>query len=108
MSYGTHLRGEIVWQKNKNNGKAVDPYKLLPPLFEGIDISSDTYLDGKGQIRDGGAAMMAYMLLQFSDLDSDIRKRIVKGLLKYCELDTLAMVLLYEHWKSLSESKDLC
>jgi hypothetical protein len=108
MGYGTHLRGEIVWQNNNNNGKAVDPYKLLPPLFEGIDISSDTYLDGKGLIRDGGAAMMAYMLLQFSDLDSDIRKRIVKGLLKYCELDTLAMVLLYEHWKSLSESKYPC
>lgn len=27
------------------------------------------------------------------------RKEITNGLLKYCELDTLAMVMIYEHFK---------
>ena len=43
---------------------------------------------------------MAYSYLQFSDLDDDRREAITKGLLRYCELDTLAMVMIYEHWLS--------
>ena len=88
---------------NESQDGVKDPYKMLPSLFEGIDISNDTYLDGKGNIRDGGAAMMAYMLLQFSDLKGEKRDRVIKGLLKYCELDTLAMVFLFEHWDSFRE-----
>ena len=98
LKYGTHLRGQILWEMNESQDGVKDPYKMLPSLFEGIDISNDTYLDGKGNIRDGGAAMMAYMLLQFSDLKGEKRDRVIKGLLKYCELDTLAMVFLFEHW----------
>jgi len=44
---------------------------------------------------------MAYSYLQFSDLDEERRQAITKGLLRYCELDTLAMVMIYEHWNSL-------
>ncbi len=31
------------------------------------------------------------------------RDELTKGLLKYCELDTLAMVMIYEHLVELTE-----
>ena len=44
---------------------------------------------------------MAYAYMQFSDMPNEERKKIVEGLLRYCELDTLAMVMIYEHWNYL-------
>ena len=53
------------------------------------------------KIKLGGAAMAAYSLMQFTEM-SDIEKAALKrGLLNYCELDTLAMVMIWEHWNSL-------
>jgi hypothetical protein len=46
--------------------------------------------------------MVAYAKMQFSQMSDKERTNIIKGLLKYCELDTLAMVMIYEHWKSLT------
>ena len=47
-------------------------------------------------ISEGGAAMMAYAFLQFTDLDEQGKKAIEKALYKYCELDTMAMVMIME------------
>jgi hypothetical protein len=44
----------------------------------------------------GGAALTAYARLMFEDMPSEQRKTIEQGLKEYCELDTLAMVFLYE------------
>lgn len=99
LEYGTNLNGEIFWLKE--NGQILDPYMQLPPIYEDISLKDDYYIDEKGNIRDGGAALMAYSYLQFSDLDEKRRKAIINGLLRYCELDTLAMVMIYEHWISL-------
>ncbi len=99
LEYGTNLVGETFWRQE--NGKVLDPYKQLKPIYEDLNIGLDQYIDEKGNIRDGGAAMMAYSYLQFSDLDENRRRAIAEGLLRYCELDTLAMVMIYEHWKSL-------
>ncbi len=44
--------------------------------------------------------MMAYARMQFMDMSDTERNVIIKGLLKYCELDTLAMVMIWEHWQS--------
>jgi len=99
LGFGSHLIGKTIWQKK--DGKVQDPYKQLPPIYEDLDQTQDSYLDEKGNIRDGGAALMAYSYLQFSDLDEERRQAITKGLLRYCELDTLAMVMIYEHWNSL-------
>ena len=54
-------------------------------------------------IAEGGAAAMAYSRLQFEDLDNENRQRIKNSLLRYCELDTLAMVMIYEHFKEICE-----
>lgn len=45
--------------------------------------------------------MTAYCKLQFEDIPNDARTNIESALRKYCELDTLAMVMIYEAWKSL-------
>jgi hypothetical protein len=41
--------------------------------------------------------------MQFTQMSELERDRVCKGLLKYCELDTLAMVMIYEYWKNLLE-----
>lgn len=84
------------WIKYDEECRVIDPYKLLPPTFE--DISKDEVEKSK-VIKDGGAAMSAYIRMQFEDLDDKIRNGIEKALLKYCELDTLAMVMIYEAWR---------
>jgi hypothetical protein len=53
-------------------------------------------------IQDGGAAMMAYARLMYTDIRDEERSEIQKSLLQYCELDTLAMEMLYEHLVEVS------
>jgi len=88
------------WQHEKKTGKPKNPYKLLPPLFENVDLSKDKFVLESEYIEEGGAAMMAYARMQFMDMDEKERQAIIKGLLKYCELDTLAMVMIWEYWNS--------
>ncbi len=88
----------IWWRPDERSGLPVDPYTLLPPLFEDVDISKDMLFLENQHIQEGGAAMLAYAKMQFSEMTSEERQGIIKGLLKYCELDTLAMVMIYEHW----------
>ena len=40
--------------------------------------------------------MTAYNYLQFSEIPEDQRLMLKDGLLKYCELDTLAMIMIVE------------
>ena len=47
-------------------------------------------------VAEGGAAMVAYGLLQSGLLDEPARQRLRSQLLRYCELDTLAMVMAWE------------
>jgi hypothetical protein len=39
--------------------------------------------------------------MQFEDMSDYERSELRQALLKYCELDTLAMVMIYEGWKDL-------
>lgn len=90
-----------LWIQYKD-GKVVNPYSLLPPIFvEYSHEQSDQFISGLDTISDGGAALTAYSKLQFVDMSVEERDIIKKSLLKYCELDTLAMVMIYEHLKTL-------
>ncbi|MFD0749169.1 hypothetical protein ACFQZS_03385 [Mucilaginibacter calamicampi] len=51
------------------------------------------------ELKDGGAAMIAYVKMQFADMTEEEQAFYYNALLKYCELDTLAMVMIYEGWK---------
>jgi hypothetical protein len=93
-----------VWLKKDNEGRIINPYKLLPPIFEGIDDEQIEEFAAKNDIQDGGAAMTAYAKMQFMQISDAERDFIAQGLLKYCELDTLAMVLIWEYWNSVINS----
>jgi hypothetical protein len=41
----------------------------------------------------------AYARLQFEDVDEVERRMIREALLRYCELDTLAMVMIVQGWR---------
>jgi hypothetical protein len=99
-----NFKDMIWWQADHKSGCPVDPYSLLRPVFEGVDISKDHLLLENERISEGGAAMIAYAKMQFSEMTEEERNAIVQGLLKYCELDTLAMVMLYEHWNFLKKN----
>jgi len=73
-----------------------DPYGTLPNL-DTIDSSKRLFDDEA--IRDGGAAMMAYAKCQFTEISTEEIASLRAALLKYCELDTLAMVMLWQTWK---------
>ncbi|MDI1316576.1 DUF2779 domain-containing protein [Flavobacterium sp.] len=91
-----------IWLALLNN-EVVNPYKMLPPLFEGWEnIELDENISEMENISDGGAALTAYAKLQYQDMTEKERNEITSGLLKYCELDTLAMVMIYEHLKELT------
>ncbi len=89
-----------VWVKADDNGAIISPYKLLPPIFEEASPEEKETFIADDRIADGGAAMTAYARMQFTEMSDAERDMISKGLLKYCELDTLAMVMIYEYFMS--------
>jgi hypothetical protein len=89
-----------VWLKKDSEGNIISPYKLLPPLFDNIDDDQIEDFVMRNDIKDGGAAMTAYAKMQFTQISDREREIIARGLLKYCELDTLAMVMLWEYWEN--------
>ena len=83
----------------------VSPYKMLPPLFEGWEEEDREELVADiASIADGGMALTAYGKLQYVDMTDRERAELVSGLKKYCELDTLAMVMLYEHFREIVQA----
>lgn len=90
------------WQWIRFKGeKVVNPYKMLPKMFQGISDKDMRILSDDDELRDGGAALTAYARMQFEEMSDYEREEIRKALLKYCELDTMAMVMIYEGWKEL-------
>lgn len=82
------------------NGNPVNPYKALPSVFEGWDNEKlEKVSESLSEIKDGGAALFAYQKLQFDDVPEIERNAIRESLLRYCELDTLAMVMIYEYFR---------
>jgi len=96
-----NFEGNHFWIQSVDQ-QVADPYSLLPPIFIGKGQEKlDQFISGLDKISDGGAALTAYSKLQFVDMSEEERQSIQKSLLKYCELDTLAMVMIYEHLKTL-------
>ena len=83
----------------EHDGAALDPYKLLSPLFAEHEVNDALARieESEGDVvADGAAAMIAYASLQNPELVSAQREELVSQLKRYCELDTLAMVMVYE------------
>ncbi|MAW84511.1 MAG: hypothetical protein CL832_08990 [Crocinitomicaceae bacterium] len=92
---------EKIWL-SLNGGQIIDPYTTLKPIVS--EFSSEIeFIDENEEISDGGAAMVAYGKTQYTEMSELERNAIKKSLLKYCELDTLAMVMIFEYLKELTK-----
>jgi len=88
------------WQwLHMKDGLVVDPYKKLPKLFHDVSDKNFNLLTQEDELRNGGAALTAYGRMQFSEMSDQERTELSRALLRYCELDTLAMVMIYEAWR---------
>ncbi len=103
--YGTDLIRSLNFQNKKwiefDNELVKDPYDQLEK-FDFLQSGEDEerFFSSTG-IHNGGAAMMAYNQMQFIEMSDGEKDRLEKALYQYCELDTFAMVMLLEYWKSL-------
>lgn len=104
--YGTEVMPSLnfqahTWLLKDESGNWISPYRRLPPVFGELSADQLDALceEGGEELKDGGAAMMAYAKMQFVDMGDEERAFCYKALLKYCELDTLAMVMIYEGWR---------
>jgi hypothetical protein len=90
------------WKWIKMKGEdVVDPYKLLPKMFQDISDRNMKILTEEDELKNGGAALTAYGKMQFSEITDYEKKELTNALLKYCELDTFAMVMIYEGWREM-------
>jgi hypothetical protein len=94
------------YYKTGKNGEALDPYKTLSVDQTDFNLGAvDEEEESNNEaVSDGVGAMRAYqdMLYGLHRDDLVIRDRMRDSLLKYCGLDTLAMVIIWKHWKSVS------
>ncbi|MES2305115.1 MAG: DUF2779 domain-containing protein [Gemmatimonadota bacterium] len=83
------------WMGVADADAATGPYEALPPVVIGTRELN---------VADGTGAMQAYtaMLYGAERLDPEIRKSWESLLLRYCKLDTLAMVLIWDHWRRVT------
>lgn len=100
LIFGTHLRGHILYNIDANS-ELKDPYKTLPDKYSKLNVKKDELLLDDGNVQNGGAALVAFGKLQFKEIKKEERDAIITSLLQYCELDTLAMLMIYEHWNSV-------
>ena len=93
---------DYTWWVPGSDGKPTDPYELLREY--GSDLIGEEVLPGEDPdelvIAEGGAAATAHSRLQFEDISIESRAKINAALLRYCELDTLAMVMIVQGWKN--------
>lgn len=95
-----NLEVPVAWWVSES-GSVIDPYSLLPPVFSGLSLVEQAAPDAEvaPELAEGGAAMTAYAKLQFETLQPDARAAIEIALKRYCELDTLAIVMIVQAWQ---------
>lgn len=101
LGISSQALGNFILIKKDKLGNVIDPYSRLEPVFDDFSLALDAEEDGikiDGELKDGGAAMMAYARMQFSEITEAQRESYRAALLRYCELDTLAMVMIWEYW----------
>ena len=99
----SHNFKDWQWARNEN-GRVIDPYELLPRMFDDAFGKTQELISDESELHDGGAAMIAYARAQYEEMGEYEREQLFQALRKYCELDTLAMVMLYEGWVDISRS----
>jgi hypothetical protein len=90
-----------MWIEFDEHGRLKDPYKQLPKMFEDISEHDVALLTESDELNNGGLALTAYARLQFTEMSDYERNELRKALLCYCELDTWAMVAIFEAWREM-------
>lgn len=88
------MRSRYEELTGRDSDPAIDPYRALPA----VEIAGNQHA-----VREGTAAIRAYQAMMYGPDKrvagaSEGWSRLLRA---YCELDTLAMVLVFEHWLSL-------
>lgn len=90
----------IAWiATDSKTGHVENPYHLLPSVSKLLDLKgiNDDMLERENDdmtIANGGAALTAYNKLMFCD--GGMSDALREALYRYCELDTMAMVFIWE------------
>lgn len=92
------------WIEMKDN-EVIDPYKRLPKMFQDVSDKNFTILSDEDELANGGAALTAYGKMQFTEITEYEKDELCSALLKYCELDTFAMVMIYEAWREMIKTE---
>lgn len=87
-AYSSENFENIVWWQPDSSGKPKNPYAILQD-------------SGEGAVRRGAEAMNIYGKLIAGNMSKKEKSAYRKSLLRYCELDTLAMLMIYQHWKQM-------
>ena len=99
----------FAWCDSIADGQTLDPYERLRDL--GAHLLGEEVRPGEDPdemaICEGGAAATAYARLQFESLSPESRKNLERALLRYCELDTLAMVMVIQGWQEALDGTPL-
>lgn len=95
----------IAWISRMADGTIDNPYHLLPSVATYLGLTekqAQKLEDSQSEsvddmtVANGGAALTAYSKLMFCDGQMDQALR--TALLRYCELDTMAMVFIWEYF----------
>ncbi|MBI2407330.1 MAG: DUF2779 domain-containing protein [Gemmatimonadetes bacterium] len=90
------MRDQFKQFTGRAGDPALGPYASLPPLVIAGVVQ---------RVAEGTGALRAYEALMFgAERDNaDVQESWRRLLEQYCELDTLAMVLIWEHWRRCTE-----
>lgn len=83
---GSHFNGIRWWQESAYSEGVINPYELLRRT-------------GSHEVNRGADAMAAFGRLRQDGMTDRDREELIHSLQQYCELDTLAMVMIFLHWK---------
>ncbi len=85
-----------IWIREDKDFNPYNTLSSLPGIPNDLDLDLNESIDL--EVKDGGAAMMAFAKLQFTEMPEAERTLYRDALLRYCELDTMAMVMVWEYW----------
>lgn len=103
-SLNTPANLPIAWISRAADGTVENPYKKLPSVSEYLPEGllrdkNDEEADALDiDVNNGGAALTAYSMLQFCG--REMVEPLKRALLRYCELDTMAMVFIWEYFNN--------
>lgn len=87
----------LINYTDEAKSKVGNPYKYLPTI--GAELLAEGEISTtEDRINNGGLANANYARLQYDGLSDEEKLKLEKALLRYCELDTMAMVLIYRYF----------